>query len=139
MIAQANRTGEVQDPVISHAAPKTMAMMAARFFPVLRKARVLRSWTAATTFTDDGCPLLGPVNGIEGLILAASYRSAVIQSPLSGEVVTQLITIAAVICSISVHLRRTGSCSPLRRSILSKAPHLPPWNRAEKLPGSLPL
>ncbi len=92
LIAQANRTGEVQDPVISHAAPKTMAMMAARFFPVLRKARVLRSWTAATTFTDDGCPLLGPVNGIEGLILAASYRSAVIQSPLSGEVVTQLIT-----------------------------------------------
>lgn len=92
LIAQANRPGENQDPLISHAAPKTMAIMAARFFPVLRKVRVLRSWTAATTFTDDGCPLIGPVREIEGLILAASYRSAVIHSPLAGEVITDLVT-----------------------------------------------
>ena len=92
LIAQADRPGEVTNPTISHAAPKTMAMMAGRFFPILRKARVLRSWTAATTYTDDGCPLLGPAKEVEGLILAASYRSAVVHSPLAGEVVTQLVT-----------------------------------------------
>lgn len=92
MVAQASRPGENRDQVISHAAPKTMAIMAARFFPMLRTARVLRSWTAATTFTDDGCPLLGPVKGIEGLILAASYRSAIVHAPLAGEIVAQLIT-----------------------------------------------
>lgn len=92
LIAQADRPGEETRPAISHAAPKTMAMMAGRFFPALRKARILRAWTAATTYTDDGCPLLGPVKEVEGLILAASYRSAIVHAPLAGEIVTQLIT-----------------------------------------------
>jgi glycine/D-amino acid oxidase-like deaminating enzyme len=92
LIAQANRTGEVVNSHVSHVAPKSMAFMAGRFFPVLRKVRLLRIWTAPTTFTDDGRPLIGPVKGLDGLILAASYRSGVIHSPLSGEVVTQLIT-----------------------------------------------
>ena len=92
MIAQADRPGNVVSPVISHAAPKSMAMMVGRFFPILRKARLLRAWTSPTTFTDDGCPLLGPVKDIEGLILAASYRSALVHSPLAGEIVTELVS-----------------------------------------------
>jgi len=92
LIAQADRPGEVLAPQISHAAPKTMAMMVGRFVPALRKARVLRTWTAPTTYTEDGCPLLGPVKVIEGLILAASYRSAIVHAPLAGEIVTQLVT-----------------------------------------------
>ncbi len=91
LIAQADRPGEVLAPLISHAAPKTMAIMAGRYIPALRNARLLRTWTAPTTYTDDGRPLLGPVKDIEGLILAASYRSAIIHAPLSGEIVTQLI------------------------------------------------
>jgi sarcosine oxidase subunit beta len=92
LIGQADRTGEVLNPLTSFAAPKTLAMMAGRFFPVLRQARILRTWTAPTTYTDDGCPLLGSVSDIDGLILAAAYRSAIVHSPLSGEIVTQLIT-----------------------------------------------
>lgn len=91
LIAQADRPGEVLEPLISHAAPKTMAIMAGRFLPALRTARLLRTWTAPTTYTDDGCPLLGPVEAIDGLFLAASYRSAIIHAPLSGEIITQLI------------------------------------------------
>jgi sarcosine oxidase, subunit beta len=92
LIAQADRPGEVLNPQISHAAPKTMAMMAGRFIPALRNVRLMRTWTAPTTYTDDGCPLLGPVKNIDGLILAASYRSAIVHAPLSGEIITQLIT-----------------------------------------------
>jgi glycine/D-amino acid oxidase-like deaminating enzyme len=92
MIAQADRPGVIVNPVISHAAPKTMARMVGRFFPVLRNARLLRAWTAPTTFTDDGCPLLGPVKNLEGLILAASYRSALVHAPLAGEIVTELVS-----------------------------------------------
>ncbi len=92
LIAQANRPGEVLNSQISQIAPQTMAIMAGRFFPALRKVRLLRTWTAPTTYTDDGRPLLGPVKNVDGLILAASYRSAVIHSPLSGEIVTQIIT-----------------------------------------------
>jgi glycine/D-amino acid oxidase-like deaminating enzyme len=92
LIGQADRPGEFLNTLTSHAAPKTLAVMAGRYFPVLRQARLLRTWTAPTTYTDDGCPLLGPVKDINGLILAASYRSAIVHSPLSGEIVTQLIT-----------------------------------------------
>lgn len=92
LIGQADRPGEVLDPSISHAAPITMAMMVGRFIPALRKARILRTWTAPTTYTDDGCPLLGPVKEIDGLIIAASYRSAIVHAPLAGEIVTQLAT-----------------------------------------------
>ena len=92
LIAQADRPGEVLDPAISHVAPKAMAIMAARYFPVLRKARLLRTWTAPTTYTDDGMPLLGFVNGLEGLLLAASFRSAIINTPIAGEIMMELIT-----------------------------------------------
>lgn len=92
LIAQANRPGEIFSTMISHAAPRAMAIMAGRFLPSLRNARLLRAWTAPTTFTDDGRPLLGPVKDVDGLILAASYRSGVVHSPLAGEVITQLVT-----------------------------------------------
>lgn len=92
LLAQADRPGEVLQPLISHAAPKTIAIMAARFVPGLRKARVLRAWTAPTTYTRDGCPLIGPVEGLDGLILATGYRSAIIHAPLAGDVITQLVT-----------------------------------------------
>jgi len=92
LIAQADRPGEVLDAKISHAAPQAMASMATRFFPILKSARIIRSWTAPTTYTDDGMPLLGFVKDIEGLILAASFRSAIVNSPIAGEIVTQLIT-----------------------------------------------
>jgi sarcosine oxidase subunit beta len=93
LIAQANRPGDIVNAMISHVAPKTMAIMAGRFLPALRNARILRTWAAPTTYTDDGRPLIGPMKGIDGLILAASYRSGVVHSPLAGEVITQLITI----------------------------------------------
>ncbi len=92
LIAQADRPGEVLCDAISHIAPKAMAMMAARYFPVLRTVRMLRTWTAPTTYTLDGGPLLGYVDGIKGLILAASFRSAIINAPLAGEIVTQLVS-----------------------------------------------
>ena len=91
LIAQADRPGEVLDGKISHVAPKAMSTIAIRFFPVLRKAKIIRTWTAPTTYTEDGMPLLGPVDDLKGLILAASFRSAIVNSPIAGEIVTQLI------------------------------------------------
>jgi sarcosine oxidase subunit beta len=92
LIAQADRPGEVLDGKISHVAPKAMSTITTRFFPVLRKTRIIRTWTAPTTYTDDGMPLLGPVKDLEGLILAASFRSAIVNSPIAGEIITQIIS-----------------------------------------------
>ncbi len=92
LIAQADRPGEILDGKISHMAPRAMSTITTRFFPILRKAKIIRTWTAPTTYTDDGMPLLGPVKDLPGLILAASFRSAVVHSPVAGEIVTQLVS-----------------------------------------------
>jgi len=91
LIAQADRPGEVLDGKISHVAPQAMSSIATHFFPILKKAKIIRTWTAPTTYTDDGMPLLGFVKELKGLILAASFRSAIVNSPIAGEIVTQLI------------------------------------------------
>lgn len=91
LIAQADRPGEVLDGKISHVAPHAMSAITTRFFPVLKNAKIIRTWTAPTTYTDDGMPLLGPVKDLPGLILAASFRSAIVHSPIAGEIITQLV------------------------------------------------
>ncbi|NPV74952.1 MAG: FAD-binding oxidoreductase [Anaerolineae bacterium] len=65
---------------------------AARYFPSFRKLRVLRSWSTPVAHTADNCPLLGPVAGLCGLILATAFQSTVIIAPLIGEAVMQLVT-----------------------------------------------
>jgi len=66
--------------------------MVARYYPALRKLKVLRGWSAPVAGTNDGCPMLGPVPGLDGLILATAFRSTVIISPLTGETIKQLVT-----------------------------------------------
>jgi glycine/D-amino acid oxidase-like deaminating enzyme len=63
-----------------------------RYFPSLSNLRVLRAWSAPVADCSDGCPLFGPVAGIQGLYIATAFRSTVIVTPLVGEIVTQLIT-----------------------------------------------
>lgn len=62
-----------------------------RFFPALGRLAVLRGWAAPVAFTDDGLPLLGPVAGLPGLILATAFKSTVIVTPLVGELVAELV------------------------------------------------
>ncbi|NPV55293.1 MAG: FAD-binding oxidoreductase [Anaerolineae bacterium] len=65
---------------------------AVRYFPSFGKLRVLRGWCSPVAHTEDGCPWLGWVPGIEGLIIATAFRSTVISTPLAGETVAQLVT-----------------------------------------------
>ena len=62
------------------------------YFPTFARLRVLRGWSAAVAFTHDSCPWLGPVPGLEGLLVATAFRSTVIITPLVGELVAQLVT-----------------------------------------------
>lgn len=71
---------------------QAIAGQIARYFPQLRHLRVLRTWEAPVAFTADGLPLLGPVADLPGLILATSFRSTVIVTPLVGKLVAQLVT-----------------------------------------------
>jgi glycine/D-amino acid oxidase-like deaminating enzyme len=70
---------------------QAIARLVGRHFPALRRLRALRGWAAPVAFTDDGLPLLGPVPGSQGLILATAFKSTVIVTPLAGRIVTQLV------------------------------------------------
>jgi sarcosine oxidase subunit beta len=68
-----------------------IARVVGRYFPALRRLRVLRGWAAPVAFTADGLPFFGPVDGVGGLILATAFKSTVVVTPLVGETVAQLV------------------------------------------------
>ena len=66
---------------------------ALRIFPSLTQAPVRRFINGPETFTPDGLPLLGPIAGVEGLIVATAMNSAgVTWSAMTGDVVARMIT-----------------------------------------------
>ena len=52
-----------------------------RFLPSIAGLRILRGWAAPVAFTDDGLPLLGPVEGLRGLFMATAFKSTVVITP----------------------------------------------------------
>ncbi|MCO6449631.1 MAG: FAD-binding oxidoreductase, partial [Caldilineales bacterium] len=67
-----------------------IARLSQRYLPMLRDVRILRGWAAPVAFTHNGLHLLGPVDGIGGLILATAFKSTVIVTPLVGSVVAEM-------------------------------------------------
>lgn len=66
---------------------------ATRVFPVLATAPVRRFINGPESFTPDGVPLIGPVDGVEGLILATAMNSAgVTWSAMAGDIVARMVT-----------------------------------------------
>ncbi len=76
----------------SPAAPGAISRVALRFLPVLRQARLVRSWAAPVAFTTDDKPFVGPVAGLAGLLLAVAFKSTVVIAPVIGQAITQLVT-----------------------------------------------
>ncbi|MDR0840290.1 MAG: FAD-binding oxidoreductase [Christensenellaceae bacterium] len=61
-----------------------------RYFPALEQVQVLRSWVTRSPYTESCQPVFGP-SSVEGLILAAGFKSAAILSPVVGDIVAQLV------------------------------------------------
>lgn len=66
------------------------ANMAVRYFPALKKAKVVRAFSGIRVMPEDGFPILGKVPGIDNLYVAATH-SGVTLSPLIGTLLTELI------------------------------------------------
>jgi sarcosine oxidase subunit beta len=66
--------------------------MTRRYLPTVSRLRVRRGWAAPVAFSVDGVPFLGPVVGIEGLILATAFGPTVVITPLIGTTIAQLVT-----------------------------------------------
>jgi glycine/D-amino acid oxidase-like deaminating enzyme len=60
-------------------------------FPSLGKSAILRVWAIPVAFVADHRPLLGPVDGLEGLVVATGLKNTIIPTPLVGELVSGLV------------------------------------------------
>lgn len=61
------------------------------FFPTLMELNILRSWTTYSPYTSSCLPVFGET-AINNLILAAGFKSAVVLTPIVGEIVTDIVT-----------------------------------------------
>lgn len=83
-------------PTYSHRSTLQMleelAANAIRLLPQIRGVRVLRQWTGICDMTPDYAPIIGPVDGIDGLILNCGWGTWGFKAaPISGKMTAELI------------------------------------------------
>jgi glycine/D-amino acid oxidase-like deaminating enzyme len=54
---------------------RRLAERAARVSPALEDVPVIASWSGRRAHTPDGLPVVGPVPGVEGLVVAGGFSS----------------------------------------------------------------
>lgn len=65
---------------------------AARFIPRLKDMHFIRSFAGFRPYTSDGLPIMGPVDGLEGFIMAAGHEGdGIALAPLSGKLIAEYI------------------------------------------------
>ena len=89
LLGEAALVTERLDSPATHGGQTAIARLVARHFPALRGLRVLRGWAAPVAYTEDELPFFGPVDGLDGLFVAAAFKSTVVVTPLVGETVAQ--------------------------------------------------
>ena len=70
----------------------TIASQILRVFPTLKDLHIIRAYAGLRPYTPDGLPILGPVDGVEGFIMAAGHEGdGVTLSPVTGEIIARFI------------------------------------------------
>lgn len=91
MVGEAARVTRALSRRASAAALPLIAREAGNWFPTLTRAPVIRSWAIPVAFTADSRPLLGPVDAVDGLIVATALKSTIILTPIVGELIAGLV------------------------------------------------
>jgi glycine/D-amino acid oxidase-like deaminating enzyme len=80
------------DRSVSLAVLQAIAARAARFLPALARVGVMRSYAGLRPWSPDHLPLIGPVEGVPGLYLAAGHEGAGIGlAPITGQLIAGCI------------------------------------------------
>jgi len=80
------------DVSVTPEAIRSMCRGAVRAVPLLREVHIKRTWAGLRPGTPDELPMLGAVPGLEGYVNAAGgFRTGIVASPLTGEVVAQVV------------------------------------------------
>ncbi len=69
---------------------RKMAGLGARFYPALRDLKILRTFSVASPYTKDMEPIFGKTS-LEGLYVAAGFKSCVVITTAIGEEMTEII------------------------------------------------
>ncbi len=69
-----------------------LARGATEMVPALRGANFLRTWAGTLEMTPDKVPIIGPVNGIQGYLLASGFSGhGLCLGPIAGKLLSELI------------------------------------------------
>lgn len=65
---------------------------AAKFFPALRNVHVIRSFAGLRPYTPDGLPMIGKVDSVEGLYIAAGHEGdGIALAPITGKLMAEIL------------------------------------------------
>jgi sarcosine oxidase subunit beta len=69
-----------------------IAIKALHIIPQLKDTHIIRTFAGLRPYTQDGLPIIGNVDGVEGFIVAAGHEGdGVALSPITGEIIAELI------------------------------------------------
>jgi len=60
--------------------------------PAIERAKIIRTWSGLIPYTFDSRPILGKVDEVKGLYLAAGHPHAFSHAPTTGEIISKLVT-----------------------------------------------
>lgn len=114
------------DISVTPEAIQSLCRGAIQAMPMLRNVGVRRVWAGLRPGTLDELPILGPVEGLDGYINATGgFRTGIVASPLTGQVVAQLVDGEAPCYPIEPFLvNRFGVASKPRASSTQFADHI---------------
>ena len=83
---------KVFDQTMPAAPMALLAQRAGQLVPALRGAHMLRTWAGTLENTPDKVPIIGPVEGIQGYILASGFSGhGFCLGPIAGQLLSELI------------------------------------------------
>jgi glycine oxidase len=91
VIVGATEEPDVYDPRPTLGGVSELSRHALRLVPKLAEALFVGAWGGLRPATPSGSPILGPVDGLEGLLLATGhFRNGVLLSAITGEIISAL-------------------------------------------------
>lgn len=118
--ATQEEVGFYKDPTVEGIA--YLHEIAASMVPGMRQAEFVRTWTGFRPGNPQLKPILGPVEGLEGLLLATGhFRKGTLLAPITGEMLTTMVTgEAPPLDTAPFTLRGHGLQASLTEHFLSK-------------------
>jgi glycine/D-amino acid oxidase-like deaminating enzyme len=70
----------------------TSAQKTLRFYPTLSNLHIIRTYAGLRPYVSDGIPILGPVSGVEGFLMAAGHGGdGVALAPITGKLISEIV------------------------------------------------